>query len=495
MIPLHNPPRALITKIYVALGESNKEKMITHLYGDNDALLDNAEELFESYLKNLVKEHIYSKQSPEKKMREISAEVRNTYHRRRQLTKRNWFKALQRDIENNKKTPIHQEIDVLKKLLERKKNKEEVIKVFSGNKMDIKEPEDLLNVRLLEIEEWSKDRNTLLTEYPYLETKTNYQLERAFETDLIYIASDIVYKNPEGFITKYPEEQANYPVFSHASMTVKGNLRFSPDSKNIELYDEIPLSNGSKFISSFIQANNNEQVRATKLPLLDDIDNKIYLFFLKNIDQSFYTKQTVEVGFRDLVTSVYGSDSKKAYKLTEARIYKFLDFQFSCEVVNEKNERVRKLSFNLFQSVDMKKDDADNKLKVKITFSDHLYHQIINDQTINIYSHIIDKLENSLSRILVFAFQKERIDAFLENRPPRKHYEYTFFTDRVRFRKKDMEANLKLVEAALNEFVSLHALIKDFKRIKNGFEITLFSLTENEQIDLFSDSRKHKLLG
>lgn len=493
---MQEPPRALIAEIYEMLGEKNKEKMILHLYGDNENLLTDVEdyqELFENYLKNLIASTFFNNDD----IIDIAAEIRSSYYRKRQLTKKNWFKALQRDVENNKKTPIHQEIEVLKKLLDREKNKEEVIKIFSGNASDIKEPEDLLKIRLKEIENWSKDKTTLLSDYPYLETKSKYQLERAFEVDLISIASEILANKPRNWVFKYPEEPARYPVFADGTFSKKGNLRINPDTKKRELYDEITLSDGNKFIYSFVQANEDEKVTISRLPFLDDIDNAIILHILKNIDQQlFYSEKKVRIDFRDIVIEAYKSDSNKAYRLTESRILNLTQYYFQGEVVNKENqERVKKFSFNFFQSAEIAKDPATGKLYVEIVFSDRLHQQYINDQTINIYSHIIDKLENKISKILVFAFQKERIDAYLQGRPIRKTYDYNFFSDRIRFRSKKVETNLNLIQSSLEEFVTLNILINGYKRVGNGFEIHLMPLTEDERIDLFSDSNKHLLLG
>jgi len=46
-----------------------------------------------------------------------------------------------------------------------------------------------------------------------------------------------------------------------------------------------------------------------------------------------------------------------------------------------------------------------------------LHQQIITNQTIQIYSHMIHKLENPLSKILIYVFQSERLGAFLEEKP------------------------------------------------------------------------------
>mgnify|MGYP007013988618 CR=1 FL=1 len=51
-------------------------------------------------------------------------------------------------------------------------------------------------------------------------------------------------------------------------------------------------------------------------------------------------------------------------------------------------------------------------------------------QNIALYNSFFNKLENKLSKILIYPFQKERIDAYIKNRPLKKHFEYTFFTDR-----------------------------------------------------------------
>lgn len=494
-------PKALISEICETLGQKNKEKMISFLFADEDSLINDREyheELFNNYLINLIKSIFFSSDNLNgDELKSLASEVRTSYFRKKQMTKKNWYKALLRDIERNTKTPLHQEVEVLKKLLEREENKENIIKAFVGNEAAISTPEELIQYRLQEIEIWVKDKSSLLVEYPYLETKAKYQLQKAFNTDLIYITSKILVNKPKNWITKYPEEPAQYPVFADGPISKKGNLRINPETKQRELYDEITLSDGNKFIYSFVQANDDEKIKISKLPFLDDTDNTIILQILNNIDQQlFYTEKKVRVDFLEIVKKAYKSTSNKAYRLTESRILNLTKFQFEGEIVDkEKKERVKKFSFNFFQSAEIIKDPVTGRIFVEVVFSDRLHQQYINDQTINIYSHIIEKLENGYSKILVFAFQKERIDAYLQNRPPRKMYEYSFFADRIRFRSKKIETNLKLIQSSLEEFVALNTLISDFKRVGQGFEIKLIPLTENEKIDLFSDSKRKVLLG
>lgn len=147
-------------------------------------------------------------------------------------------------------------------------------------------------------------------------------------------------------------------------------------------------------------------------------------------------------------------------------------------------------SFNLFDSIVLRKQKGVEKWYVEVRFSQTLHEQFTTNQTVQIYSHMINKLENNISRILIYSFQKERLDAFLEGRPTQRYFNYYYFTDRVRFRTRKMESTLKQIETALDEFVERDILVDSYKRKGTGFNIELKPLSEAEINDYFDKTHR-----
>jgi hypothetical protein len=161
-------PKYVLNQIHEVIGDKTREKMIKYVYGNRE----DAQSLFENYIQTLISTTFFIENDVVD-----FAEIKNAYHRKRQLNKKNWFKSLKRDVDANKYTPIHQEVQLLENFLARENDVKRLQELYA-----VQQPKDLFTVRLNEIEEWSKDKTTRLTDYPYLESKLQYQLERAFET-------------------------------------------------------------------------------------------------------------------------------------------------------------------------------------------------------------------------------------------------------------------------------------------------------------------------
>ncbi|MGM8216854.1 hypothetical protein ACLIA0_15080 [Bacillaceae bacterium W0354] len=164
-------------------------------------------------------------------------------------------------------------------------------------------------------------------------------------------------------------------------------------------------------------------------------------------------------------------------------------FSIEGRKTNDKSESRSTFVYNLFQSVEVVQDEKGQKIEVEVEFSDKLHQQIITNQTIQIYSHMIHKLENNLSKILIYVLQSERLGAYLEEKPIKEYFELHYFTDRYRFKTKKKEAVMEQIEISLKEFKDAKIMVNDYKRAGNGFKIFLNPLTETEKEDLLSGNR------
>ncbi|MFF2531527.1 hypothetical protein ACFVS2_21705 [Brevibacillus sp. NPDC058079] len=474
-------PRVVLSEIMDSIGDQIKSQMIKYLYKDEE---ENASVLLEDYIKTLVSTVFFEDDIVD------FSEIKNTYHRRRQLTKKNWYNALKSDLDKNKHTPIHDEMKILERLLERKQGNENIKELFSTE-----DPSELIDIRLSEIEAWATNKSSNLADYPYLETKKQYQLEKAFETDIIYIVSDFLKDSPSKWITERANQMIEVSsVFDVSHKVTQGNLMVNPESKKTVLYDQYKLSN-DKLIISILQPDESDEIVLDKMTLLDEKDSSILQITLDSRGERFYKEKKIAIDLRDIVREVYKSESNKAYDLAKKRLMKIGQFSIEGRVLNQNKEAYREFLFNFFQSVDIIKDPATGRVYAEITFSDFLQQQYIDKQTVQIYSHLIKRLENPISRLLVYAFQKERMDAYLQGREPRRFFDYNYFHDRIRFRSKRLESNLKTIQTSLQEFKDLHVLVGNYKRNGNGFDIELHPITDDEKEDFFSAASLQLLEG
>ncbi|NDI36610.1 hypothetical protein [Chengkuizengella sediminis] len=470
-------PRFVFDELHILIGDKTKEKLFKFVLTEHST---DQKLSFDTYIQDTMNNIFFNNDDVVDLL-----EIKTNYHRRRQMTKKNWFKQLIKEVDGNNYTPIHEEREVLLKFLERKSADDRL----KGALKNIKVPQEFITSRLMEIEEWAKERNERLTDFPYLEKKQKYQIEKAFENDFVCIICDFLKNSPKNWITHRFKDLIENPVFADGKAKLKGNILFDEEQQSTIVYDDYKLSD-NRVVRSLVAVNDDEEVQLDKMFLLDDTDSEIIEHVMENRDERFYTEKKIIFDLRPLLTRVYGNTSKKAYELATKRLTKIGRFSIEGRTTGANKDTKTTFLYNLFQEVKVTKEEATGRVYAEVKFSDTLHQQFITKQTVQIYSHLIHRLENRLSKILIYAFQKERLDAFLQGCDMKSNFEYNFFSDRIRFRSKRIDSNLKLIESSLQEFKEAKILVEDYKRIGNGFEIILTPLTESEKADFFISPAK-----
>lgn len=466
-------PRYVFDELHALIGENTKEKLLKYVLTDRT---EEAKTAVDTYIRNIFNEIFFSEDDIVDLL-----QIKDTYRRRRQLTKKNWYKQLKKEVEEQNHSPIHDELESLKKIMESTHSNEK----FKSTFKNIDEPAKYIQSRLDDIQAWAIDRDTRLTDYSYLETKKQYQIVKAFENDIVYIICDFLKRSPKNWISHRFKDLIENPVFTDGKAKLKGNVKFDSENNQTIVYDDYKLSD-ERIIRSFISIQENEEIELDKMFFLDDTDSEILEHIIEQRDKRFYTDKTIVFDMSPLLTRVYGDTSQKAYDLATKRLNKIRRFSIEGRKTSSDKEVKTTFFYNLFQKVEVTKDEVTGRVYAELQFSDDLHQQFITKQTVQIYSHFIHRLESRLSKILIYALQKERLDAYLQERKMKDHFDYTFFSDRIRFRSKRIDANLKQIESSLQEFKYGDILIEDYQRTGNAFEITLKPLSESEKQDFFS---------
>lgn len=477
-------PRFVFEELNILIGEKTKGKLLKFVLNEGSGDLLLPVNSIDDYIRDIINNTIFQDDVVD------LLEIKTTYHRRRQMTKKNWFNQLKKDVERLTTTSIHKEREVLMTVFE-SRSAGQALKGAIGN---IQDPDAYVNSRLAEIEEWSVDKESRLTDFPYLETKQKYQIEKAFENDFVCIICDFLKNAPKNWVTHRFKDLIENPVFADGKAKMNGNVVFDPDQNATILYDDHKLSD-NRVIRSMISFEKDEIVKLDRMFLLDDVDSEIIEHAMENRDNRFFTDKKFVFDLRPLVNRIYGNTSKKAYDLVTKRIKKIGRFSIEGRTFSPNKETKTAFLYNLFQSVEVKTEEATGRVYAEMQLSDKLHQQFITNQTVQIYSHLIHRLENRLSKILIYAFQNERIDAYLQKREMKQHYEYNFFLDRIRFRSKRIDSTLKQIESSLQEFKEAKILIVDYKRVGNSFDIRLAPLTSSEIEDFFSPAPAASLVS
>ncbi|MGJ9385538.1 hypothetical protein [Salipaludibacillus sp. CF4.18] len=471
-LSIHEIPHVVFDEIHKEIGPNTSAKLAKYILKDT---VDNTSSI-NSYVKDILNRILF------KDGEDIDLlYIKDIYRRRLQNTKKNWYKQLEEDCHKHIITPIHAERDVLKMAIENKQSDDQIKSLIGDN------IEQYVYSRLQDIHDWAHNRKTRLTDYPYLDSKKHHQITKAFENDIVYIICKFLESAPKKWISHRFKDLIDNPIFSDGKKKLEGTIEYDSNQKRDIVYNEYKLSD-DRIIRSFISLKEGEQIELDKMFSLDDTDSEIIEHILENRGKRFFTDKVIQFDLRPLLLRVYGHAGKKAYDLATKRLKKIGRFSIEGRTIGLDNKTKTSFLYNLFQEVKVNKDDLTDRVSAEIRLSDSLHEQFITNQTVQIYSHFIHKLENGLSKILIYAFQKERLDAFLEEREMNSHYEYTFFSDRIRFRSKKINTNLKIIESSLQELKTAKIIINHFEKSGNGFEIRLLPLMESEKKDFFNSS-------
>jgi hypothetical protein len=273
-------------------------------------------------------------------------EIRNPAYKRRQSNKKNWLQTLKKDIKAQKPNPIFEDIELAKKVMDKKVDTEHLKKLFG-----VEKPEDILKIKLKEVEAWAKSKKTNITDFPYLDSKMNYQIEKAFHTDFTFLIAEIILEKYNGNLSNWIDKRLNSwveaPIFSNESHSLKTNMEVKTNSQEVVLYNDYKVDE-EYFIRTIIPVNDNQTVLSKRNMVLDPKDSQIIQFALSQRDEMFYKEKTVTLDLADIVKEIYNSKGVKNYEAVEARIMKIARYHVE-GVAKKKNSRDTKFAINFFQ--------------------------------------------------------------------------------------------------------------------------------------------------
>ena len=428
----------------------------------------------ESYVSNEIYENSFITNELEVK------ESLRINKKRRNQTKKRWVQSSIKDYEkgtSKKLKELRLEYEELTYFYEEKAKSNLVHKFLGEN------PQDIIEETILQLKSWCDDPNSYLANYPYILEKSNSQIEKALTADITVLLGDLLLRKYNGkiqdVIVEKPYSYVDHPVFSE----VRGKLELEEElteDENVKHYyndyNVTPDYNAQMIVES-------EYAQQKQVGVLDKTDERIFAEVLNHRNGLFATKRKIFVEVGKIIKALYKSDNLNTYKLVAERLVKMRNVSFNIITKD------RYLAFGLFDYVDVR--DEDGVWMAEITVNEQIYQEYLNKQTIRMYKAVIQKFELPISRILIFALQKER---FLgkDDQPNKQVYPYIFFLAKVRFKNKNRKENFKLIENSLQEMVSNGICIKEFKRVGDSFHIEYIPITEYEVEDLLDSSPRVK---
>lgn len=350
--------------------------------------------------------------------------------------------------------------------------------------------EEYINIIIAKIQAWASDKNSLITEFKYIDKKPKKQIMNAIELDLLLDIYSSFINEYDGDIKNCFTDRADILVNNSIFADGKAQLKLQTmlDSKSNEdvFYNDYEVTQDYIIRTIIDNTKKDSDIKLSTTTVLDERDAALLDVIMSKLrpfpsigDPKNPFPNRVCVELRELVSAIYQSQSAWDYEEVKRRLFQLAAFQIQGLYKNPDGSIKITFSFSLLGDVYFI-ENANERSYVEVDIGLSLYQHYLNKQTIAIYSNQLKCFKHSLSNILIFALHKERINCFNNECSYTNTYDYLFFKMRARFRVNRKDENLELIEKSLMEFKNNNIIVKDFIRIYDTFKITFFPFTEIE---------------
>ncbi|MGG7131055.1 hypothetical protein [Clostridium perfringens] len=438
--------------------------------------------------------------------------IRSAYNR----TKLNWLKKIDKSDElydcaykwyKNDKTYFKDfpNLDVIKDFSKRKGLEHDIKKLYIDFLIDL--PDLMEEINQVVKDDGKMISSVIMKQNLEGENSEKFLGNKDINTQMILFnsiptaCSDKVnfrIEDNDGIIVK---QKLNENVFAE----VKSDLIKINDKNNkVMIVDKFSIENR---INEYIHKNKGlgkdsiitiegRKALYNSLNLLSKVDRQILGYIISRADESsenYIYYGEIKFNIIDIVKEIYSSYSSKQYKKVEDSINKMSELNIKYNGENG----VTNISIIDFSNI-----DGDG---VVVRLGSVLREELRNMRTVRIYNKILDKLQEDVSYILIFALQERRLRMAIEcNRIDNGEFshlvsdeeykiyketgyliftvEYLYFTNILYYdmKYKRKKAFINLISKGLQELKENNILIEEFY-IKNDFITIKFKAFSNKE--------------
>lgn len=479
---MSNLSKYMVNDIYKAIDQKFIDRYNEYL-GKEKSFKDFYNDVLEDYLSQDLS-------------RDEVREMKNHAKRHLNRTKKRWYENVKNEKESPPDDPSKYKY-ILKQVEEYKS-----LYKYNIDVINIDDFDKFMQEQLLKVRNWAFDENLLLTDFQYLCNLYTSSIERAFINDLKYLIINIVMNKYDGIINRViserPEFVANNPIFGERDKLINnGEICVTNDIRT--LINEYEVED-DYIIRTVINENDINQIpkelnlKLSNFQSLDEKDSMLFDYINAHRDKSFIKTRKVTIELGNTAKYLYGSNGKKHRELTEKRALRLHSCSISGIIKKEGKVKDTYFKVNLFDSAIIKTDDENSKRYIEFIYTNTLYNQIIDSKTVKIYKDQIQNFSNSLSFVIIYPLQKDRIECYTDKTDYTKEYDYKYFRRKFRFKSKSKEQNMTIISNSLKELKTNKVIVKDYKKIGDSkFEIEFYPLSEVEIHDFIDNSKVKKI--
>lgn len=351
--------------------------------------------------------------------------------------------------------------------------------------------EEVVNNHKKEIEEWHKNKNSLLLDFPGLPYLKNKMVLEYMGIDISLHVWRYILANYGGNMEisniSYPSSFIGTPFASDKSLFFikKGLQTSSPldcdfPAEDARVSTLVYETENGQYVLDFLQDYVDSYGKAVVIGP-DFVKGLSYI--MNSIDDLPYFLKTNEISInvRDMAKYLVGGGGE-SYVLNDnniSRAVRVLDYMYAYSVKEEGVEGDSPVRAHYRLLTSLKYIGGGSRMEARLNVTDLLADTIINENYILIPQKTYGMLENSISKVLAHALKKEQIVMSSEDSRT-GFYSYSFFQRNILFSLKSKKKNMQLVLDSLNEFVDKKIIVASFVMHGDGFDITFLPIGKDD---------------
>lgn len=386
-----------------------------------------------------------------------------------------------RKEEGNEKSAFNKEIEKIKDL----KN------LIESKDFDIPSVEKYKKQITNKLYLWRDDDKLYLSDFLFIQSKRKDVIRRAITIDIQrYIYNKLIIANKDSVITY--EEIIDSLTNIAIDTTNKQKLIINNDTYRYE-NNNLIYSIDPEDLKGISIKNQSGKILNQVFKVLNETDIRIFRYLIKKRGPYFFQDGVINLYLDDICTNIFGANQTRyrEYVISSLIRMSIMKVFFYSKDKEGSIRNIKKaLTTSLLSDLVIDVNEG-NKTKITVVIGYIYREEVINGNMVRVYSKLLENINDSDARVLLFYLQKQRIILYdnrdendICNSYTQMTLSYSQITSAILFATDRKTRNIKRIEKAFDILVNNNSIISSYVRKGDFFEVTFIPITEKEINDL-----------
>ena len=338
---------------------------------------------------------------------------------------------------------------------------------------------------------WRDDKKSYLSDFLFIKNKRKDVLRRAITIDIQrYIYNKIIMETKDSVITY--EEMIDSLTNIAVDTTNKQKLIINNDTYRYENSNLI-YSIDPKDLKGISIKNQSGKILEQVFKVLNETDIRIFRYLIKKRGPYFFQDGVINLYLDDICINIFGANQTRYREYVISSLIRMSImkvFFYSKDEEGGIRSIKKALTTSLLSDLVIDVNEG-NKTKITVVIGYIYREEVINGNMVRVYSKLLENINDSDARVLMFYLQKQRLILYdnrdkndISNSYTKMTLSYSQITSAILFATDRKARNIKRIEKAFNILVENNSIISSYLRRGDFFEVTFIPITQKEINDL-----------